>query len=400
MSARKIIEVTGSLAVGGAERVAVEVAVGIQGLGFASEVVCAGKVEEPQTAYERGLRAEIEGRGVPVSYVVYPSFFDHAARRRFRAYLEARGADLVHVHNRPQDWQTVALCKLSGIPVLYTVHLTYAPGSKKAQAIYVACGRAVPKVACCSKAVARYVAEYEHVPEENIVVLYNGIRTDVYVPVTAEERRAKRAELGWADDELVFFAAARLSDQKGHSFLIDGFSRLATSKKTKLVIAGEGPRKADLEAQIERLGLTGRVSLLGARRDVPSLLGAADAYASASLQEGHPLSLLEAMATELPVVAPRLPTIEEIAMDDAPLLYGPPKDGAPTSHDPADVARGLTEAIARLDELRAKVKRARPAIAERYSLDAMNRNHARLYDELLQHSRPSVLGRSFGRLFA
>ncbi len=389
MSSPKIVEVVGSLAVGGAERVALEVAAGVQKLGFRSEVVCAGAVSEPQTAFERGLRAEAESRGVKVSYVVFESFFDRAAQRRFSALLEERGADLVHVHNRPQDWQTVALCQLLGIPVLYTVHLTYSPGTWKQQALYVACGRSVPKVVCVSKAVARYAADYEKVPANKLQVIYNGIRMDVYEPVSEEARRAKRAEMVWGDDDFVFFCAARLSDQKGYSFLIDGFSLLPAGSGAKLAIAGEGPKKADLEAQIARLGLRERVKLLGARRDIPMLLGAADAYATSSLQEGHPLSLLEAMAVELPVVAPRLPSIEEIAMDGTPLLYGPKKDGSPSSHDPKHIAPALLEAMRCAPELREKAKKARAAVAVRYSLEAMNQQHADLYRSVLAEARKS-----------
>jgi len=394
----KVVEVVASLAVGGAERVAVEVAVGVQARGFDAEIVVAGGADAARTDYERGLQREIEARGVPVSFVPF-HLRDRTARRRMRDHLATRGVDLVHVHNRPEDWQMVALATFLGVPVLYSVHLTYTPGTRKQQALYVAAGRAVPTVVCVSKAVAAYARAYERVPEEKLLVIYNGIRTDAFQPPTAEARFEMRQALGVKDDEFMFVCAARLSDQKGYSFLLDGFAGVPKERRAKLLIAGEGPRKADLEAQIARLGLEGRAALLGARRDMPALLGAADAYACASLQEGHPLSLLEALSVGLPVVAPRLPTIVEIAADGLPILYGPDKSGSPDSHDPRDITPALLDAMDHHEAHAARARNARGRIASSYSLDAMNEAHAELYRELLQKpKRPAVLRSLAARL--
>jgi glycosyltransferase involved in cell wall biosynthesis len=205
--------------------------------------------------------------------------------------------------------------------------------------------------------------------------------------------------MGWSDDEIVFFGAARLSDQKAHHFLIEGFAGLPRTTRARLALAGEGPKRPDLEALIARLGAGDRVTLLGARRDIPELLGGADVYATSSLQEGHPLSILEAMAVNLPVVAPRLPTIEEIALDGTPLFYGPPKSGSPESHDPKDITPVLAQAIERIDELRDKAEKARATVARLYSLEAMNDKHAALYQAILRGGPSRWASRLGGRLF-
>ncbi len=383
---RKVAEVVASLAVGGAERVAVEVAVGVKARGFDAEVIVAGGADAPRTDYERGLQREIEARGVAVSFIPF-DVRRRDGRRRLLDHVEARSIDLLHVHNRPEDWQVIALACLAGIPAIYTVHLTYTPGSRKQQALYAAAALLVPKVVCVSQAVADYARAHERVPDDKLLVIYNGIRMDVFEAPSADARRAKRAELGLLDDEFVFVCAARLSDQKGYPFLVEGFSRLPKSARAKLLIAGEGPRKADLEALIAKLGLNDRAVLLGARRDVPALLGAADAYACASLQEGHPLSLLEALSVGLPVVAPRLPSIVEITSDGMPILYGPEKGGSPAAHDPEDVKDGLARVMRSLPDHISRAGAARTRIATHYSLDAMNDAHAALYGELL--ARPT-----------
>jgi glycosyltransferase involved in cell wall biosynthesis len=388
----KLALVVGSLSVGGAERVAVELAVGAIARGIEADLVVAGESDGPRTDYEHSLKNEIEARGVPVFYVPF-TLFDRTLRQRMRDHLVSRGTDLVHVHNRPQDWQLVALATFLGVPVFYSVHLNYPRGSRKAQALQVACGRSVPAVVCVSKTVADYAHRVEKIPRKKIHVIYNGIRTDVFRPLSVNEREKKRAELGWRSDDFIFICAARLADQKGHPSLLEGFARLPKEPRARLFIAGEGPKRAELEALIRDRGLSDRVTLLGARRDVPDLLGAADAYACASLQEGHPLALLEAMATELPVVAPRLPSIVEIAHAGVPILYGKEGDPSPEGHDPADVAWGLTDAMKHHAEHKQRARAAREHVASTYSLDAMNDQHAELYREILSKRRRPEIAR-------
>jgi glycosyltransferase involved in cell wall biosynthesis len=207
---------------------------------------------------------------------------------------------------------------------------------------------------------------------------------DLFTPPTAEDRARARAELGWRDGDFGWIVAARLHDQKGHTYLLRAIAQLPPESRARFALAGEGPLEAELEAEAKELGLGDRVHFLGPRRDVPALLGAADGYACSSMQEGHPLSLLEAMSVEIPVVAPRLPSIEEIALDGTPVFYGPAIDGWATAHDPSAMAEALLSV--ERDAARAKetARAARPHIARLYSLDAMLRNHEDVYRGLMR----------------
>lgn len=385
---RKVVEVVGSLAVGGAERVALEVAAGLgrrHPQQWRAELLVAGPIEEAATtSFEKSIKSEAEKRGVPVHHVNFASVKDREARRRLRDFLVENAVDLVHVHNRPQDWQVVALCRMIGVPVIYTVHLPYTYEKLQQKLLYAATGMAVPRVICVSKAVARQVRDEERVPIEKIRVIYNGIRMELFTPPTAEARAAKRRELGWGDDFIWFFAA-RLHEQKGHEFLLEAFARMPGT--SRLMLAGEGPLEQPLKAQCTRLGLDGRVTFLGPRRDVPALLGAADGFACSSRQEGHPLSLLEAMACELPVVAPRLPSIEEIAMEGIPVFFGPSVTGWADKHDPQQLADALVSVEKDPGKARAAARAAREHVATQYSLDAMIDAHAAEYADVLD--RPS-----------
>jgi glycosyltransferase involved in cell wall biosynthesis len=378
---RRIVEVVGSLAVGGAERVALEVAAGLAQRGWSTSMLVAGP-EDPGTPFQKSIAGEAEKRGVPVEHVPFRSLRDVGSLRRLASWLRASGAGVVHVHNRPQDWQVVALCRLLRIPVLYTVHLPYTFDNWRQRALYVAMGRAVPTVICVSQAVARQVKELERVPERNVRVIYNGIRMDLFKPAPPDERARTRAALGWTDADFGWVCAARLHEQKGHSYLLDAVAQLPAESRARFALAGEGPLEAALKDQAARLNITHRVAFLGPRRDIPALLGAADGYACSSMQEGHPLSLLEAMAVELPVVAPRLPSIEEIALDGTPVFFGAKISGWAAFHDPSALASALLSVERSPDSARSLARSARPHVARAYSLDAMLSQHEDVYTKL------------------
>jgi glycosyltransferase involved in cell wall biosynthesis len=100
------------------------------------------------------------------------------------------------------------------------------------------------------------------------------------------------------------------------------------------------------------------------------------------LQEGHPLSILEAMAVGLPVVAPRLAAITEIAQDENPIFFGPTIAGWARAHDPGEIAQALARVEAELPQRRARAAEMREEIAVRYSPAAMLDAHADLYRTL------------------
>lgn len=394
----RIMQVVASLAVGGAERVALELAAGMVARGITAELLCARPGGgAPPTEFERSVMREADGRGVRVHRMDFAGPRDRGARHRFAQLLEERETTLVHVHNRPTDWQVVAMCRLLGVPAIYTIHLPY-PHTPRQRALYAVTAQAVPAIICVSRAVADHAKVSERVPESKLHVIYNGLEMSRFAPRPPLARIAKRAELKWEPDDFVWLCAARLNEQKGHVYLIDAMDRLPPTSRARLVLAGEGPLAEALEAQRQRMARPERVTFLGPRRDVPELLDACDGYACASIQEGHPLSLLEAMATGTPVVAPRLPSIVEIADGDTPYVYGPTLAGAAPSHDPAQIAEALYAVEKDALAHRTRAARGRARVVSAYSLGSMLDGHEALYRKLA--APRSRVGRALGRLLA
>lgn len=157
----------------------------------------------------------------------------------------------------------------------------------------------------------------------------------------------------------------RLSPEKGHHGLLRALARLrATVPALRVSFVGDGPMRAELEAQARELGLADSVEFLGARseRDVMQILASADLFALASLMEGLPVVLMEAMSLGLPVVAPRVAGVPELVNDEREGLLFHPSDWDGLG---AQLRRLLTDA-----DLRARLGAAgRARVAQEFAIE-------------------------------
>jgi glycosyltransferase involved in cell wall biosynthesis len=199
---------------------------------------------------------------------------------------------------------------------------------------------------------------------ERTVVLRNGVDLDV-----------PRAAGGASDAPPVVVGVGRLRPPKDFATLVRAVALLPPGI-VRARIVGDGPQRDDLAAEIRRLGLTDDVELLGERDDVRALLASADVFVLPTLSEGLPMSVLEAMAAGLPVVASAVGGVPEAVLDgETGVLVAP---GRPEA---------LAEAIARLAGEPAGRRRMgeagrRRAEAE-FDLADVRRAHVRLYRSLL-----------------
>lgn len=176
---------------------------------------------------------------------------------------------------------------------------------------------------------------------EKISVQHNAIRRQP--SVSPADIETLRNRLGIADDERVVLSVGRLSREKAHIDLLDGFNRLREAKpkiSCKLIIVGDGSERARLEAIAASLGCKERVIFTGQVSDVHTFYALADVFVLPSHSEGSPNVLLEAMAANLPVVATAVGGVPEIVENNERALLVPPND--PPSLATA-IARLLTD---------------------------------------------------------
>lgn len=131
-----------------------------------------------------------------------------------------------------------------------------------------------------------------------------GIHTDEFRNVEVDCHE-KRKELGLVDDDFVFMSTGQISIRKNHEVIIRALKKIK-NPKVKYLIVGFGELEEDLKKLSEELNLKDRVVFAGYRGDVNELLHVVDAYVFPSLQEGLPVSLMEAMAVGLPVICSRI----------------------------------------------------------------------------------------------
>lgn len=152
----------------------------------------------------------------------------------------------------------------------------------------------------CSKAAADWMFGAKAADAR---ILFNGVQPEAFAP-DAAARAAVRAELGLAGDVFAVGHVGRFTEQKNHAFLLKIFAALhARRPDSALLLAGDGPLRPKIAEQARRLGLSEAVRFLGLREDVPALLSAMDCFVFPSLHEGLPVTLVEAQAAGLPVVA-------------------------------------------------------------------------------------------------
>ncbi len=214
---------------------------------------------------------------------------------------------------------------------------------------------------------------------DRCTVIENAIDTDQYT--RRQSPSEAKAPLGFDPDRLLIGTVGRLSAEKNFAGLIRAVDKLVRQgHDVELAIVGEGDCRAELQRLIAGLDRGDRVRLLGFRSDTLDLYQAMDLFVLNSLREGLPNVVLEAMATEVPVVATRVAGVPRLIEDDVDgLLIEPDADGP------------LVEALARLIEdagLRTRLAvAARRTVETRYSFARRMEKMRDVYDELLQGRR-------------
>ena len=187
--------------------------------------------------------------------------------------------------------------------------------------------RSVDAVIANSQAAGEVALRDQSVPPAKLRVIRNGV--ELIEPLSGAVRDCLRAELGASDRDFVIGCVGNLRPDKRHDLLISVFASLVErNPNLRLVVVGEGETRAQLEGQIDRLGVTERVRLLGTVADVRPLYGAFDLVVQASRTEGMPNVLLEAAAAGRPIVATAAGGSVEIVRDGETGLLVEVDDGA------------------------------------------------------------------------
>lgn len=344
----KIVHIiTESIPFGGAQRNTLLTLKGLVRDGYETELICgqAGPLVE-----------EARRMGVPVQILpnlvrqIHPLRDGWALLQLYRLFRQ-RQYTLVHTHSTKAGLLGRLAAHWAGVPVIiHTFHgVLLEMNGSLASRLYIAVERLVGRIThcfvCVGEIVRQEILTWQLAPDDRFVTIYSGIEFSTYVlqRTVVETKRELGIEEAWP----IVGSIGHLVESKAQHYLIEATARLRKQyPDMKLLIVGEGHRRAVLEQQIQNLGLSQTVSLLGERDDIADLLDVFDLYAMSSQREGIGRALTEAMYWGLPIVTSAVNGIKEVILHEQTGLLVPP-------HDP----QALAAAIDRLASDRELAKR-------------------------------------------
>jgi glycosyltransferase involved in cell wall biosynthesis len=220
--------------------------------------------------------------------------------------LKGLKPDVVHTHHiGPLLYGGIA-ARLAQVPVIiHTEHDAWHLNSRKSARLQSLLLKMIrPHVVADANFVAEQIQT--KLNYRKVCTIHNGIDCQKF---QSGNQATKRNLFGLPANKTVIGVAGRLEVVKGHKVLIEAFSHLTPN--THLAIAGDGSQRAQLEAQVRTLKLEDRVTFLGLVDDMPSFYQSLDLFCLPSLQEGFPLSTLEAQACDIPCVATDVGGVKE-----------------------------------------------------------------------------------------
>lgn len=289
-----IVHVLSSFGVGGQERVALDLAIGQKQRGHRVSVISLAPPPDGAMAdefREHGIAVDrVEKRGEGID----PLLVGRLART-----LRRMQAEVVHTHNPLPLIYGAPAARLAGAAAIHTKH-GRNPAGRANRLLRRAAAQLAHAFVAVSETTAEQAREQHDAPRSRMHTIANGIRLDRYHP-DPEARAAARVELGLGDATVVG-TVGRLDTYKNQALLVRAMAPLLSSQ-VRLVIVGDGPARADVEAAVAALPEPRWVVMTGRRMDVPRLMPAFDIFCLSSQTEGLPLVVPEAMSAALPIVS-------------------------------------------------------------------------------------------------
>jgi glycosyltransferase involved in cell wall biosynthesis len=239
--------------------------------------------------------------------------------------------------------------------------------------------RSTTAILALSERHARYIRDVDAIAADKIHIIANGIRISNFESVDAGVVDAARASLGLEPHHKVVISLAGLRPEKAHDAVLTAASLLVGDwPDLRLLIVGDGPLRAELTAMCRDLHLERNVLFLGERRDIATLLHLSHVLVlpSRPVVETLPLSVMEAMAAGVPVVASTVGSVPDMIEDGVNGRLIPPADGVAL----AAAVRGL---LGNDSEARRIREAARRTVRERYSLERMVSDYEQLFERLV-----------------
>ena len=379
----RICRIIGRLNIGGPAIHAILLTQGLRDRGYETLLV-AGR-EGPQEGNLRDLAAEkrVEPLFIPeLGREVRPDR-DLVALWKLVRLLRRQRPDIVHTHTAKAGALGRVAAKLAGVPtVLHTFHghILHGYFSRGITRLFLGVERRLArlstKILTVSEGQRRELLRLRIGRPETVGVMPLGLELDGLL--RSDLRRGEiRRRLGASPEAPLVGIVARLVPIKDHSTFLQAAADLHRYRSdVRFLIVGDGELRPALEQQARALGLDERVHFLGWQRDLEPIYADLDLVVLSSLNEGTPVSLIEAMAAGLPVVATRVGGIPDLVADGKTGLLVPPQDCKA-------LIRAMEMLLGNAERRREMGRLGREAVYPMYSDAALIDRMDRLYSSLL-----------------
>lgn len=330
-------------------------------------------------AASRGGDLEKEFSGLGIKHIRLPLTTKcEVSPKVFLSFLELRKAvrelqiDLIHANTRVTQVLASMVSSATKTPYLSTCHGYFK--TRLSRRLFPCWGRKV--IAISDQVRDHLICDFRLAPEK-IELIYNGIDVKKFRTFSQKEVEKEKDRLGLAPGKKIIGHIGRLSSVKGQKFFVLAAEELVRKRKDlQFLIVGDGDQEHDLKALIRQKGLGDDVLIRSSVTQTALALSLMDVFVMPSLQEGLGISILEAQAQGVPVVASRVGGIPTIVEDGSTgLLVG---RGDPGSLSTA-IMRFLDDEAFR----KSVVARAQAQVKEKFSIEEMAEKTRRLYKEIL-----------------
>ncbi len=331
----------------------------------------------------------VRAEGIPLEQIPESGAFDFGVVKTLRRMADSVQPDVIQTHAVKSHF----LARVAGLPRIapwVAFHHGYTFTSWKTR-LYNELDRwslpAAGQVLTVSGPFRDELAA-KGVDRHRIEVIHNAIRPDWGRDARKEEAaRVLRERWRIPEERAVVLIVGRLSREKDHISLLRAVRSVLARREVHLVVVGDGPERAPIEAAIRNLNLGGNVTLTGQQPSAEPFYGIADVAALSSRTEGSPNALLEAMAAGVPAVATRVGGIPEIVQHGESALLVPPGDPGALA---AAMLRILVEEPALAGAL---AGRARSLVLEGHTPQERARALCRIYRSMMPHpaGRPQTV---------
>lgn len=323
---------------------------------------------------------QLQADGFIVEHLHRQPGIDRGCARRLRSFADENQVNILHAHQYTPFFQAMLSRGLLGRrPVLFTEHGRHFPDSpsRKRSVVNRLLLNRRDRLVGCGGAVRQALIDNEGLPANRVEVVYNGVDLQSLASGDGSQRNALRSSFGFSEGDFVAIQVARLHKLKDHLTAIATIDEARThNPNIKLLIVGEGDERDSIENEIQSRDIGSHVVLAGNRNDIANLLTAADCFLMTSISEGIPLTIIEAMAANLPVVSTAVGGIPEMISDGETGFLSEAKDSA-----------GLAKHLFQLSQntaLQQEVAAAGRVQAEQnFSIQNMLSGYADIYKEML-----------------